>query len=112
MATLVLTVVGGAIGGPVGAALGGLLGNAIDQEIFRPAGREGPRLSELAVQTSSYRTPIPKVFGTMRVAGSVIWTTDLIESSATGSAGKGQPSSSSARRSSRRSRLPRSMMRC
>lgn len=95
MATLVLTVVGGAIGGPVGAALGGLLGNAIDQEVFRPAGRDGPRLSELAVQTSSYGTPIPKVFGTMRVAGSVIWATDLIESSATGSAGKGQPSTTS-----------------
>ena len=92
MATLVLTVAGGAIGGPIGAAIGGLIGNAVDREIFRPAGREGPRLSELRLQTSSYGTPIPKVFGAMRMAGSVIWATDLIEHRSTGRSGKGQPS--------------------
>lgn len=95
MATLVLTVVGGVIGGPIGAAIGGVIGNAVDHEIFRPKGREGPRLTELAVQTSSYGTPIPKVFGTMRVAGSVIWATDLIESKSTDGGGKGQPSTTS-----------------
>ncbi len=95
MATLVLTVVGGVVGGPIGAAIGGLIGNAVDHEIFRPKGREGPRLTELAVQTSSYGTPIVKVFGTMRVAGSVIWATDLIESAATDGGGKGQPSTTS-----------------
>ncbi len=92
MATLVLTIAGGVIGGPIGAAIGGLIGNAVDHEIFRPKGREGPRLTELAVQTSSYGTPIPRVFGTMRVAGSVIWATDLIESKSTDGGGKGQPS--------------------
>ena len=92
MATLVLSVVGGVIGGPVGAAIGGLLGNAVDHTILGPKGREGPRLADLAVQTSSYGTPIPKVFGTMRVAGSVIWATDLQEHRATTRSGKGQPS--------------------
>ncbi|MGN6277181.1 MAG: phage tail protein [Sphingomonas sp.] len=92
MATLVLTTVGGIIGGPVGAAIGGILGQAVDRDvIFKPKYRQGPRLSDLSVQTSSYGWAIPRLFGTLRVAGSVIWSTDLIESSSTTSGGKGQP---------------------
>lgn len=92
MATLILTVVGGALGGPIGAALGSIAGQAFDREIlFKPKGRQGPRLTELAVQTSSYGTPIPRLYGSMRVAGTVIWSTDLIESTARTSNGKGQP---------------------
>lgn len=80
MATLVLMTVGGLFGGPVGAMLGSLAGQAVDRELlFKPKGREGPRLTELAVQTSSYGTPIPQLFGTLRVAGTVIWATDLVE---------------------------------
>ena len=92
MATLVLTVVGGAIAGPLGVAIGGVLGAVADRTLLAPKGREGPRLSELALQTSSYGTPIPKLFGTMRVAGTVIWSTDLIENRSTSGGGKGQPS--------------------
>lgn len=92
MATLILTVAGQAIGGPIGAAIGSIVGQQIDRNIlFRPKGREGPRLTELAVQTSSYGTPIPRLFGTIRVAGTVIWSTDLIESKSKSSSGKGQP---------------------
>jgi hypothetical protein len=92
MATLVLTAVGGALGGPVGAALGALVGQSVDHGVlFRPKGREGPRLTELRIQTSSYGTAIPQLFGRMRVAGTVIWSTDLIGRSTT-RAGKGQPS--------------------
>ncbi|KQT34663.1 hypothetical protein ASG29_00365 [Sphingomonas sp. Leaf412] len=90
MATLVLTTVGGAIGGPVGAALGAVLGQAVDRRLLATPGRQGPRLRELAVQTSSYGTQMPKVFGTMRVAGSVIWATDLIESRTRQRGAKGQ----------------------
>ena len=79
MATLVLTTVGGAIGGPIGAAVGAVLGQRVDAGLLAPKGRQGPRLSELKVQTSSYGTQVPKVFGRMRVAGCVIWATDLIE---------------------------------
>ncbi len=80
MATLVLTAVGTAIGGPIGGAIGAMIGQTVDQNVlFKPKGRDGPRLTELSVQTSSYGTQIPKLFGTMRVAGSVIWATDLIE---------------------------------
>jgi len=93
MATLVLTTIGSVIGGPIGGAIGAVLGQAIDRDVlFKPKGREGPRLTELAVQTSSYGTPIQQVFGTMRIGGCVIWSTDLIESRSTASSGKGQPS--------------------
>lgn len=93
MATLVLTAVGTVIGGPIGGAIGALIGQTVDRTVlFKPKGREGPRLTELAVQTSSYGTQIPKMFGTMRVAGSVIWATDLVEHRATSGGGKGRPS--------------------
>lgn len=91
MATLVLTVVGTAVGGPVGGAIGALVGQAIDHAVFRPKRRQGPRLTELAVQTSSYGSQIPLLFGTIRVAGTVIWATDLIESRSTARGAKGQP---------------------
>ena len=91
MATLLLTTIGTAIGGPVGGALGALIGQRVDGVLFAPKGREGPRLTDLSVQTSSYGSAIPRVFGTMRVAGSVVWSTDLIETRATSHA-KGQPS--------------------
>lgn len=92
MATLVLTVVGGIFGGPVGAAIGAAVGQQIDAEIFKPKGREGPRLADLKIQASTYGQQIPQLFGTMRVAGSVIWATDLIERRNKRGGGKGRPS--------------------
>ena len=54
MATLVLTAVGTAIGGPIGGAIGAMLGQQVDRAVFlSPKGRQGPRLSDLRVQTSS-----------------------------------------------------------
>lgn len=91
MATLILTAVGTAVGGPIGGALGAIVGKTIDNSLFAPKARQGPRLGELAVQTSSYGTAIPKIFGTMRVAGTVIWSTDLIERQSTSGGGKGRP---------------------
>lgn len=92
MATLVLTTVGGLAGGPIGAALGGMLGQAVDRNVlFRPKGRHGPRLNDLAVQTSRYGQPIPRLFGRMRVAGHVIWATDLVERRERQGGSKGQP---------------------
>ncbi|MEQ8311685.1 MAG: phage tail protein [Sphingopyxis sp.] len=94
MATLVLTVAGGLIGGPVGAAIGAALGQQVDAAILAPKGREGPRLADLKVQASTYGHQIPQLFGTMRVAGSVIWATDLIERREKRGGGKGRPSTS------------------
>ena len=89
MATLVLSTVGTLLGGPVGGAIGSLVGQSIDQQIFEGS-RRGPRLGDLSVQTSSYGTQLPRIYGTMRVAGSIIWSTDLVESGQTSGA-KGQP---------------------
>jgi hypothetical protein len=92
MATLVLTVAGQVLGGPIGSTIGSIVGQYIDQNIlFAPKARQGPRLGDLSVQTSSYGSAIPKLFGTMRVAGTVIWATDLAESHAASSNGKGRP---------------------
>ncbi len=91
MATLVLTAAGTAIGGPIGGAIGAIIGQQLDGRLFAPKPRQGPRLGELAVQTSSYGSQIPKLFGTMRVAGTVIWATDLKEERSKSGGGKGQP---------------------
>jgi len=91
MATLVLSTVGNVLGGPVGGAIGALIGQSIDQQVFGLGPRQGPRLNDLAVQTSSYGTRIPRIYGKMRVAGSVIWATELKESSIIQSGGKTQP---------------------
>jgi len=93
MATLVLSAVGAAIGGPIGGTIGAIIGQQVDQNIlFKPKGHEGPRLQELAVQTSSYGSQIPRLFGRMRVAGTVIWATDLKETRSREGGGKGRPS--------------------
>ena len=91
MATLALSSIGSALGGPIGSVIGGLIGQTIDKSLFGPGPRHGPRLNDLSVQTSSYGTQIPRIYGAMRVAGSVIWATELKESSEPHSGGKGQP---------------------
>lgn len=92
MATLLLTAIGTAIGGPLGGSLGALIGQQIDGRILGPKGREGPRLKDLTLSTSSYGQPIPRQFGRMRVGGTVIWSTDLIETQRKQKSGKNQPS--------------------
>jgi hypothetical protein len=93
--TLVLTTVGSIIGGPIGGAIGAVIGQGVDQRLLAPKGRRGPRLGDLTVQTSSYGAAIPKIFGTMRVAGTVIWATDLRERQESGGGGKGRPGTTS-----------------
>ncbi len=113
MATLLLTAAGSAIGGAalpagvgflgttlsgaaLGSALGGALGGALDQRLFGPGAtvRQGPRLKNLDVVTSTEGAPIPRVFGRMRLAGQVIWATRFKETATDTSAGggKGGPS--------------------
>ncbi len=93
MATVVLGAVGSALGGPIGSALGALIGNAVDHAVlFKPKGGEGARLRDLHIQTSTYGAQIPRLFGTMRVAGTVIWATDLRETKKKSGGGKGRPS--------------------
>jgi len=92
MATLVFGSLGSMLGGPLGGAIGSLVGRQFDAALFGPSGRQGPRLKELAVTTSSYGQTLPRHFGRMRAAGSVIWATDLVERSEAQGSGKGGPS--------------------
>ena len=91
MATLLLTAVGTLIGGPIGGALGALAGQQLDLAVIGSPTRKGPRLKDLSVQTSSYGAPIARHYGRMRVAGSVIWATELKESREKSGGGKGKP---------------------
>lgn len=92
MATFVFGAVGTLVGGPIGGAIGSLIGNQIDHAIIGSPTRDGPRLKELAVSTSSYGQPIARLFGATRAAGTIIWATDMKETSETISGGKGRPS--------------------
>lgn len=84
-------VVGFFVGAPaLGAQIGMMVGGAIDP----PKGPkiEGPRLSDLSVQTSSYGLAIPRVYGSVALTGNVFWVENnqLKEVSKTESqAGKG-----------------------
>jgi hypothetical protein len=92
MATLVFTALGNALGGPIGGAIGSLIGSQIDRAVLGGGRRgEGLRLKELAVTTSSYGMPMPRHYGTMRAAGTIVWATDLVETSEKSGGGKGRP---------------------
>lgn len=91
MATLILSTVGTLVGGPLGGAIGALIGQQIDSSLFTRK-VQGPRLKELSVQTSSYGSPLPLHFGTIRSSGSVIWATELVEHKEKSGGGKGRPS--------------------
>lgn len=71
----------------LGAAIGGVIGGAIDP----PKGPkiEGPRLSDLSVQTSTYGAAIPRVYGTIATFGNIFWleNNQIKESSKTESQG-------------------------
>ena len=76
--------VGGAIGGALGSALGGAL---FPQQLPTI---EGPQLEDKNIQLSTYGKAIPIPFGTVRMAGNVIWSTPLRETrSETDQGGKG-----------------------
>src|SRR3546814_13531490 len=53
--------------------------------------RQGPRLNDLAVQSSAYGTPLPRLYGMIRASGSVIWATDIRETAHRSGGGKGKP---------------------
>lgn len=94
MAQLALAAAGAAIGGffggPVGAQIGWAAGSLIGGVVFAPD-QQGPRLQDTMVQVSCYGAAVPICFGGVRVAGNVIWSTDLRESSEEHDA-KGGPS--------------------
>lgn len=82
MATIVLGAAGALVGsffGPLGTSIGWSIGAALGGALFPGKGQTGPRLTDLKLHTSSYGQMIPITFGTVRMAGCVIWQTDLQE---------------------------------
>lgn len=72
-------VVGGVagffLGGPLGALQGAALGAGIGAALDPPKGPtvEGPRLSDLSIQTSTYGSFMPRFYGTAPAHGNVFW---------------------------------------
>jgi hypothetical protein len=83
MGQLAYSVAGAAVGyyfgGVEGARYGWAVGTVVGGIVSPPKGPDGPRLGDLSVQTSAYGQPIPRLWGTQRIAGQVIWATQLIE---------------------------------
>lgn len=84
---LVFTVAGYYFGGPLGGAIGSALGAYAGFALFPLDPAQGPRLSDLKAQISSYGGAINRVWGRMRVGGNVIWASDLIETEKTDEVG-------------------------
>lgn len=94
---LVGAAVGGIIGGPSGAAWGWTLANAAGAYIFptQLPTVTGPRLEDLSASSSAYTVAIPQLFGTVGIAGNMIWGPPLIETREEDDVGGGKGSTSS-----------------
>lgn len=87
------TVVGAAIGffvPVVGVALGAAIGGAVGTLLTDGEKTEGPRLDDLKVSFSTYGVGIPLLYGTERLGGNCVWSTDKLEIAHT-EGGKGSP---------------------
>jgi hypothetical protein len=90
MTTLATGLIGAAVGGVIGApGLGFSLGAALGHSFLGGRGQrsythqEGSRLSDLKVQSSHVGVMIHVVYVTYRIAGNLIWETDIVEHSNT-----------------------------
>ncbi len=69
-----------------------LLGGMIDNNLMgggKSSHREGARLEELGVQTSTYGKAIPLIYGNARIAGNVIWSRPIKEVATTTTSSQG-----------------------
>jgi hypothetical protein len=108
MATLVLSAAGAAIGGSLGGTVAGVsaaaagrmagavIGRSIDQRVLGSGSDpvQTGHVDRFRIAQSIDGAPIPRVFGRMRLGGTVIWASDFVEHSTTsgGGGGKGSPS--------------------
>ncbi|MFP5075723.1 glycoside hydrolase/phage tail family protein [Rhizobium sp. YIM 134829] len=88
MATIVLQTAGAALGsvfGPIGTvlgrAVGALAGAAVDHALFSSgAVVSGSRLADARIPGAEEGTAITRLYGTMRIGGTLIWATRFEES--------------------------------
>jgi hypothetical protein len=106
MARLALTIAGTIIGAALafetgglsvafGAQLGALAGGIIGTIAFPAKGTKtfGPRVNDLQVSSSAPGTVIPRLWGTMRLGGQIIWSKGIKEvTTTTNQSAKGGPS--------------------
>lgn len=71
MASVVFSTVGQAIGGPLGAAVGAVVGGTLDGALS--GRRSSMPVADIFFQKSAYGEPLPRLFGTCRVAGQLVW---------------------------------------
>jgi len=96
MATILLQAAGaylggmlGPVGSVIGTAAGALAGFAVDTALINATRRiEGPRLTGARPFTAEEGVSLPRVYGTARMGGILIWATRFEESSETRRQGK------------------------
>ncbi|GHC69285.1 baseplate multidomain protein megatron [Limoniibacter endophyticus] len=100
MATIVLQAAGafagglfGSVGAAIGQAAGALAGYAIDRALIASTqSYEGPRLSSARAFSAEEGASLPKLYGTARLGGTLIWATRFEERSQSSRQGaKGGP---------------------
>ena len=88
MATLLLQAAGayvgglfGGLGATLGTAAGALAGYVIDRALIQGSvHREGPRLNDQRPFSAEEGAALPRVYGTARIGGNLIWATRFEES--------------------------------
>ncbi len=96
MATILLQAAGaylggflGSVGGAIGTAAGAIAGYMVDSALVNSTRRvEGPRLTGARPFTAEEGAAIPRLYGTARLGGTLIWATRFKETSATHRQGK------------------------
>lgn len=85
MAVLAIAAAGAGAGSAlgIGAGVGWAIGSVVGNLLFGPKPQstitEGPRLGDLTVTSSAYGAPIPYGYGTVRMAGNIVWSTSIQE---------------------------------
>jgi len=104
MATILLSAAGSALGAGVGGSILGLSGAAIGRAVGATLGRaidarllgegsgavETGRIDRLHLSTAGEGAPVPRIWGTARLAGQVIWATRFVEHATTETTGGGK----------------------
>ncbi|HDZ80199.1 MAG TPA: host specificity protein [Roseobacter sp.] len=106
MATILLSAAGAAVGGSVGGtvvglssvavgrAFGATLGRVMDQRLLGQGAQavETGKVDRFRLTQAGEGSPIPQLYGRMRIGGQVIWASDFAETTTvSGGGGKGAP---------------------